>query len=83
MIGTEKVERLRKWYSLKAIMIINIIECVFWLVLIIISCMSAQRCSGLGCTLTGLTILFGFLLLQVQVRKHSDRSLIVGSWPSQ
>jgi hypothetical protein len=63
MIGTEKVEKLRKWYSLKAIMVLNTIECVFWLVLIIISCMSVQACSGLGCTLSGLTIMFGFLLL--------------------
>jgi hypothetical protein len=63
MIGTEKVEKLRKWYSLKAIMILNTIECVFWLVLIVISCMSVQACSGLGCTLSGLTIMFGFLLL--------------------
>lgn len=65
MIGTEKVEKLRKWYSLKAIMVLNTIECVFWLVLIVISCMSVQACSGLGCTLSGLTIMFGFLLLLV------------------
>jgi hypothetical protein len=63
MIGTERIEKLRRWYSLKAIMILNIIDVVFWFVLIIISCMSAKRCSGLGCTLTGLTILLGFLLL--------------------
>jgi len=63
MIGTEKIERFRKWYSLKAIMILNIIECVFWLVLIIISCMTVKTCSGLGCTLSGLTIMLGFFLL--------------------
>jgi hypothetical protein len=63
MIGTEKVEKLRKWYSLKAIMVLNTIECIFWLVLIIISCMSVKACSGLGCTLSGLTIMLGFFLL--------------------
>lgn len=62
MIGTEKVEKLRRWYSLKAIMILNCIELVFWIALIAINCMSVKACSGLGCTLSGLTIMLGFLL---------------------
>jgi hypothetical protein len=77
MIGTEKVAKLRKWYSLKAIMILNTIECVFWLVLIIISCMSVKRCSGLGCTVSGLTIMFGFLLLYVLINRFVGRVLMV------
>jgi hypothetical protein len=65
MIGTEKVERLRRWYSLKAIMILNCIEFVFWIALIAINCISVKVCSGLGCTLSGLTIALGFLLAYV------------------
>ena len=74
MIGTEKVAKFRKWYSLKAIMILNTIECVFWLVLIMISCMSVKACNGLGCTLSGLTIMFGFLLLYVFTSHPPSRS---------
>jgi hypothetical protein len=65
MIGTEKIEKLRRWYSLKAIMILNCIEFVFWIALIAINCMSVKACSGAGCTVSGLTIMLGFLLAYV------------------
>jgi hypothetical protein len=65
MISTEKIEKLRRWYSLKAIMILNCIEVVFWIALIAINCMSVKACSGAGCTVSGLTIMLGFLLAYV------------------
>ena len=62
MIGTEKIEKWRRWYSLKAVMILNCIEFVFWIALIAINILGTKACSGLGCTLSGLTIALGFLL---------------------
>lgn len=62
MIGTERFEKLQRWYSIKAVMILNCVEFVFWIALIAINCMSVKFCSGLGCTLSGLTIALGFLL---------------------
>lgn len=62
MIGTERVQKLRRWYSLKAVMILNCIEFVFWIALIAINILGVQRCGGLGCTLSGITIALGFLL---------------------
>jgi len=65
MIGTEKIEKWRRWYSIKAVMILNCVEVVFWIALIVINCMSVNVCSGLGCTLSGLTIFLGFVLAYV------------------
>lgn len=62
MIGTERYEKLQRWYSIKAVTILNCIEFVFWIALIVVNIMGVQQCSGLGCTLSGLTIMLGFLL---------------------
>jgi hypothetical protein len=59
---TERIERLQRWYSIKAVMILNCIEFVFWVALVVINGMSVNVCSGLGCTLSGITIALGVVL---------------------
>lgn len=77
MIGTERFERLQRWYSMKAIAILNCIEFVFWIALIAINIRGTKACSGLGCTLSGLTIALGFLLAQVSLSHFSPRIIIL------
>ncbi|KAI9037553.1 uncharacterized protein KD926_000201 [Aspergillus affinis] len=54
-ILTAHANRLKRWASPKAYMILNIIDTIFWFALFIITCMStAGSCSGSSCPLGGI-----------------------------
>ncbi|KAI8662259.1 hypothetical protein NCS56_01029500 [Fusarium sp. Ph1] len=61
---TDKVDRFRKWRSLKAYAILNTMEIVFWFVVIIITFMGISRfCQGASCAFAWFVALNGFLLM--------------------
>jgi hypothetical protein len=65
VVSTDYFERLHRWSSLRAYMILSMVEFVFWVAAIAISIMGMKSCSGAGCTYTGILIAFAFLLVQV------------------
>ncbi|KAJ3461327.1 hypothetical protein MRS44_009880 [Fusarium solani] len=61
---TDKVDRFRKWRSLKAYAILNTMEIVFWFVVVIITFMGISRfCQGASCAFAWFVALNGFLLM--------------------
>ncbi|WRT63895.1 uncharacterized protein IL334_000821 [Kwoniella shivajii] len=57
-ILTEHFKWFRRWYSIKAFLILNIIEVVFWIAAIVLTAkgMIDTACSGLNCTLNPVVI---------------------------
>ena len=56
-VGSEHVKALQRIYSLKAFMILNVIEVAFWIAAIVLTVMSmVKSCVGLSCTLNGVII---------------------------
>lgn len=54
-IVTTHANKFKKWASLKAYMILNIIDTIFYFALFILTCMSTARaCSGSSCPLGGI-----------------------------
>ncbi|KAM0421521.1 hypothetical protein ACHAPT_010695 [Fusarium lateritium] len=61
---TDKVDRFRKWKSLKAYAVLNTMEIVFWFVVPIITFMGISRfCQGVNCAFAWFVALNGFLLM--------------------
>lgn len=61
---SEHTERFAKWKSLKANLILNSIEPVFWLTLVILKFMGISRfCSGGGCAVTWIITLVAITIL--------------------
>ncbi|RSL64806.1 hypothetical protein CEP54_004517 [Fusarium duplospermum] len=61
---TDKVDRFRKWRSLKAYTILNTMEIVFWFVVVIMTFMGISRfCQGTNCAFAWFVALNGFLLM--------------------
>ncbi|KAJ6018550.1 hypothetical protein N7499_003255 [Penicillium canescens] len=75
---TARVERLKQWASLKANMILDIIDTVFWFALVIITIMATAGSHSTGSQALGVIIamlafaLFGFvgLLSLICIRDH-------------
>lgn len=64
---TEHVIRLHRWSSLKTYMILSMIEFVFWVAAMALSCLGvANGCSGAGCTYSGLLIAVSLILMYVK-----------------
>ncbi|KAK3291516.1 uncharacterized protein B0H64DRAFT_427091 [Chaetomium fimeti] len=64
---TEHTERFAKWRSLKANLILNCIEPVFWLTLVILKFMGITRsCSGSGCAVTWIITLVAITIFSIQ-----------------
>lgn len=62
-VCTDHISGLRKWRSLKANMILNIIETVFWIAAIVMTIMRmVKSCDGLGCILSGVVVGLGAIL---------------------
>ncbi|KAH6842291.1 hypothetical protein B0I37DRAFT_392918 [Chaetomium sp. MPI-CAGE-AT-0009] len=65
---TEHTERFAKWRSLKANLILNCIEPVFWLALVVLKFMGISRfCSGSGCAVTWIITLVAIAILVLSV----------------
>ena len=62
-ISTERFAKLRRFASMKAYMILNMIEFVFWVAAAVIGIMGMKSCSGTGCTYTGILIALAFVLV--------------------
>lgn len=61
---SQHVERFRRFESFLANMILNILEVLFWFVVIILKCQSMQRfCEGTACALSVVVVLLAFVLL--------------------
>ena len=66
MVLTERVARLRRFASLKANMILSIVETVFWFAAFIMPAMNFGKCQApTGCILTGVAIGLGATLAYV------------------
>jgi hypothetical protein len=62
-VATEHIPIFYRFFSLKAFMILNIIEVVFWIAAVVLTAMSMIKgCTALGCTLSGLVIGLGSAL---------------------
>ena len=63
-VMTEHVQKLRRFRSLKANFILNVVETVFWGALAYFSASSLiNTCQGLGCTLSGITLGLSIVLM--------------------
>ncbi|KAF5011108.1 hypothetical protein FDECE_2758 [Fusarium decemcellulare] len=61
---TEKVDRFKKWGSLKAYAVLNTLEIVFWFVVPIMAFMGISAfCEGVNCAFAWFVALNGFLLM--------------------
>lgn len=60
---TERKQRFRKWYSLKAFAILNSIEVVFWLTVFIVSAMTSKRACGVNAAACALGVIVIFLAI--------------------
>lgn len=61
-ISTESFLKFRRFASMKAYMILNMVEFVFWVAAAVICIMGMKSCSGVGCTYTGVLIAISFIL---------------------
>ena len=63
VILTEKVEKLRRWASLRAYLILSVIEFAFWIALLAITGMSVSKfCDGANCGLGVVVMLLAIAL---------------------
>lgn len=61
---TQHISRFRRWESALANMILNILEVLFWFVIIILKIQGAQKfCEGTACSLSVGVIVVAFFLL--------------------
>lgn len=56
IILSEHMERFQRWTSLKAYMILSIIECLFWFVAMGIMATALRSCNGTTCALGGVIV---------------------------
>ena len=62
-VGTENVQALRRFGSLRAYMILNVVEVVFWIAAVALQMvMLNSGCKPTGCVLTGVVAVLAVLL---------------------
>lgn len=62
-ILTERVPKLQRWASLKANMVLNIIEAVFWIALVAITGGALEGCVAPMCAINGVILTVALILL--------------------
>lgn len=62
---------------MKAYMILNMVEFVFWVAAIAICIMGMKSCSGVGCTYTGILIAMSFILAYVLSKTLKHMSILM------
>jgi hypothetical protein len=63
---TEHTYHFNKWASTKANAVLNVLECVFWLSLLVVTGKSADRDTGAAEALTALVLVLAVVLEQVE-----------------
>ncbi|KAF2844779.1 hypothetical protein T440DRAFT_473154 [Plenodomus tracheiphilus IPT5] len=59
---TKKIEKFKRFASLKAYMIMDTLDCLLWFTAFIISCMGGGRCRGSSCAVIGVAATIALLL---------------------
>ncbi|KAE9980790.1 hypothetical protein EG328_012038 [Venturia inaequalis] len=67
-ILTENVQMFKRWASLKANMIINCLEVIFWAaVVFLVMQANLSRCTGISCTLSWVVVGVSILIVIIQI----------------
>ncbi|QDS72480.1 hypothetical protein FKW77_009934 [Venturia effusa] len=65
---TENIERFKRWGSLKAYMIINCLEILFWAAVVFLLIQAnISRCVGIGCTLSWVVVGVSIVITAIQL----------------